>query len=475
MSRSRSRSRRTLRVLSEDPGVQITILNQALEPVAQDVHDLEVTLEPGLYEARFEAGSSVREQLISVKPGSGPIDVRQDRIAFASAAPLSHTRDQVPEQSEAAARLSKEVHREVGPGGQLLVFVRDEDQRGRSNPARGLTLHAIDGEEVGSVESDGQSGGGAGSSHPPWSGCTYRLRPGPWRLRCRAPGIGLVEQSVVVSRKWQTQVFLQRRRLQEGGSRWPELADASVLMATADVGFQPDHSELRATELARQGLRDRRTVISAGNLYSMLFGKTKNPMLAIYAGHLLLQAGDFERQFLTRVVRKLRELVGDHPDVMALLLAIDPKADVGDFAVPPMLSSSWSIICAATAARSELVPRGSLSEAISERVLAGGPWLRWQMVSEEELRQTGEEREESLDLGTAIAGLAELTGLAEWQEAGDISLAESEVIALAAQAGWDAAKTSDTDLLERLGVPRTVAEDAISSVLERVSQDPTPR
>jgi hypothetical protein len=449
--------------------VQITVLNQALVPVAADVHDLEVELEPGLYEARFEAGSSVREQLISLKPGKGAVDVRQDRIAFASAAPLAGTRDQIPEQGEAAAQLSRKVQCALGRGGQLLIFVRDEDRRARSDPARGLTLHALDGELVGRLEADGESGGGANDSHPPWSGCNYRLKPGSWRLRCRAPGVGLVEQSVVVSPKWQTQVFLQRRRLQPGGSRWPELADASVLMASTEVGFEPDHAELRATELARQGLRDRRIVVSAADLYSMLFGKTKNPMLAIYGAHLMLQTGQLDRPFLKSVVRKLRELIGDHPDVMALLLAIDPRAEVGDFGIPPMLSSSWSIVVAATAARPELVPRGSLSAAISERVLAGGPWLRWQVRPGAQLSEARDEPGESFHLGRAMASLSELLTSPGERQPADFSDAESQVLAWALQSRWEGAETSDSDVLQRLGVPRAVAEDAIASVLERIS------
>jgi hypothetical protein len=240
-------------------------------------------------------------------------------------------------------------------------------------------------------------------------------------------------------------------------------------MARTNKGFEPNLAELRATELARQGLRNRRIVVSAKDMRSMLYGKTENPMLAIYGAHLMIQGEEFDRPFLRSVVRKLRELVGDHPDVMALLLGVDPDADVGDFSVPPMLSSSWSIIVAATASRPELVPRGSLSAAISERVLAGGPWLRWHPASDAKLAEAAEVPEEVLDLGEAIATLAGApSNLLAVTSASDVSLAESEVISFAAQAGAGASQASDTYVLERLGFPRSVAEDAIHSVMQRI-------
>jgi hypothetical protein len=429
-----------------------------------------VELDPGLYEARFEAGSSVREQVIFLEPGKDPMEVTQDQIAFASAAPLEHTRDQFPKQSDAAARLSRKVHRKIGAGGQLLIFVRDDDLRGRSNPSRGLAIHDADGTRVGEIEADGKSGGGSGGAHPPWAGCTYQLTPGSWRLRCPAPG-GQVEQSIVVCAEWQTQVFMQRRRLQSGGSRWPELADASVLMAKADKGFEPKLAELRATELARQGLRDRRIVITASDINAMLYDKTRNPMLAIYGAHLMIQVEDPDRAFLAKVVRRLRELVGDHPDVMALLLWLDPEADVGDFSVPPMLSSSWTIVVAATAERPELVPRGSLSAAISEHVLAGGPWLRWRHATETDEVTVPEQADQALDLGAAMANLATLLiteKLSPREPIANVSPAECDVISFATQAGVRVSGASDTDVLERLGYPRSVAEDAINSAIERL-------
>jgi hypothetical protein len=467
MSRSKPSCR--LRAISEDDAVQITVFDGNLTPVAQGIRVLEVDLAPGLYEVRFEAGSSVRERLVSLVAGAGPVKINQEQIAFSSAAPLLNTQEEVSEQRDAAARVSERVHRSIGKGGQLLVFVRDQDLRARSNPARGLALHHASGEMVGEVEADGESGGGSDYAHPPWSGCTYELAPGLWRLRCPAPDLGTVEQTVAVCKGWQTQVFLQRRASQSGGPRRPDLADASVLMASVKDGFKPQLAELRATELARQGLRDRRHVVPKHQLLAMLHKKQKNPMLGIYGAHLMIHEADPDLQFIRKVTNNLRKLVGDHPDVMALELWLAPDADVGDFSQPPMLQSSWSIVVAATANRPELVPRGSHSAGISQQVLAAGPWLRWRMASSHSPQAPADAQ--SVPLGEALAGVADALPddpATVARQASEASAAESGVISYAKLAGEGVLPVNDRDVLLRLGVPRTVAEDALHAVMERL-------
>jgi hypothetical protein len=471
---SRSESKRTLKVSSDDSAVRITILNHLLEPVAEGLQDVEVRLAPGLYEARFSAGSSVRERLVTLDPGREPMVVHQEPIAFASAAPLLHTRAEVPEQSKAAARLSMTAHRRIGQRAKLLVFIRDQDLRARTNPARGLTLHRGK-QEIGAIYDDGEAGGGSDDDHPPWAACSYELEPGSWQLRCAIPGLGAVEQAVVVCEGWQTQVFLLRRSAPSGRGRWPDLADASVLMASMHEGFQPGLVELRGTELARQGLRDRQIAVPRRDLHAMVYGKQENPMLAIYGAHLMIQEEEPDRVFIKRVTNNLRKLVGDHPDVRALELWHSPDAEVGDFADPPMLMSSWAIVVAATAERPELVPRGSLSAKISQQILSTGPWLRWRATLP--ASRSEDPDDEPMPLGEALAGVAD--ALPDDQEmvmrvAGKGPPVEWEVISYARQTGEQAAKVSDAEVIDRLGVPRTVAEDAVEAVLDRLEAGTAP-
>ena len=457
---------------SADPAVHITVVDHDLAPVDEGVHRLTLNLPPGVYAVRFEAGASVREQLVSLRPGSRPVEVQEKRIAFATAAPLAGTSTDAAEQGAAAARLSLEVHRKLGRGGgRLMVFVRDTDLRARSNPAHDLDLHDASGHKVGTIERDGGSGGGDDRSHPPWAACTYELEPGCWRLRGPAAGGDPVEQAVYVCRNWQTQVFLERREAQHGRKRRPDLAGASVLMAKPKSGFDPERSDLRIAELARQGLRDRRTVVPEDELRGMLYTKRENPMLAIYGAHLIVHRETPDRGLVAEVARNLRKLVGDHPDVRALDLWLRPDADVTTFETPPMLRSSWKIVIAASANRPDLVPRGSLSAAIARRVFGGGPWLRWRAVAEQPRENTVAPAGAPMPLGAALAHVVDALPRdrkAVLEQAGDSPAVESGVIAYACQAGEELEAITDEDVVRSLGVPRTVAEDAMMAVIERL-------
>jgi hypothetical protein len=465
---SQSEPMHVLRVTSEDTAVLITILDREFAPVAEGLGEVELPLPAGLYEARFEAGSSVREQLISLAPGEQVRHVHQRRIAFATPAPLPDTLGEVPEQSRTAARVSRKVNRVLGQGGQLMVFARDLDLRGRSNPTHGLGLRGPAQQRV-VVAQDGVRGGGPQAACPPWAGCNYELDPGSWMLRSPTPAGGAVEQAVAVCRGWQTQVFLERGRSRVGRTRRPDLANAAVLMAKPGAGFDPERADLRAAELARQGLRDRRFAIAEKELRAMLVGKPRNPMLAIYGAHLLIHRESPDRKLIRKVAHNLRELIGEHPDVRAIELWLGDQA-CGDFAEPPMLKSSWWIVVDASAQRPELVPRGSFSAAISSAVLAGGPWLRWRTQRTHEQRSSTVAPE--LPLGEALAEVAaalpdDLRTITE--HASEVSPAESSVIAFARQAGGDAAQISDAEVLNSLKVPRTVAEDTVGAVLERLT------
>ncbi len=468
MSNAPSEKNPLLHVTSEDSGVLITILDRDFMPVTEGTGEVKVRVPPGLYEARFQAGTSVREQVVRVDATQRVHPVVQRRIAFATAAPLPHTRSEYPLHRRAAERLSRSKPVVRGKGGQLMLFVRDLDFRARSVPTEGLTLHR-DLERPLEVAADGRHGGGGETRLPPWAGCHYELDEGAWILRHFSRAGAAVEQAVVVSRGWQTQVFLERGVSRSGRARRPKLADAAVLMASPSEGFRAGMQYLRTAELARQGLRDRRSAIDAAELKSMLAGKLKDPMLAVYGAHLLVNQPEPDVKLIKSVVGNLQRLIGPHPDVRALKVWLGE--DGGSFSEPPMLKSSWSILVKASATAPELVPRGSLSAMIAESVIAGGPWLRWRaprgaMVVDPPAAA-------GVPLGRAIAEVA--AALPEdprevYEHAAEVTPAQASVIALAQLAGPGAGKIKDVEILKSLRVPRTVAEDSVGAVLDQLTE-----
>lgn len=115
----------------------------------------------------------------------------------------------------------------------------------------------------------------------------------------------------------------------ENGPQWrADLSRTSVLLSQTR-GFSPNESLLRVTELARvalatkgpgeRGQTDRRLV--PDDMRTLLREKFGNPMLGIYAAHLLLLETSVDVELFREVVRNLRAMLGrQHPDVEALAL-----------------------------------------------------------------------------------------------------------------------------------------------------------
>jgi hypothetical protein len=102
-------------------------------------------------------------------------------------------------------------------------------------------------------------------------------------------------------------------------------------------------------------------------------------MLGIYAAHLLTLSPEPDKTLLHEMADNLRQLVGDHPDVMSLYLWLDPKAKVPPFSTPPILRNSWDIVVDSSFDRPDLVPPGSYGSRIATRLWGSGVWLTWRV------------------------------------------------------------------------------------------------
>jgi len=218
-------------------------------------------------------------------------------------------------------------------------------------------------------------------SADPWGACNVEVNPGIYRLRLELPPHKgeepiKLDQTIVALSSWQTQIFLlQRNYGADQTDRRADLAGASILLSRGP-GFDHNRNDFRQTELARLGLTNQRLVVSE-ELRAILRDKLENPMLGIFAAHLLLLNKEPDLALLQTVVTNLRNLLmAPHPDVEALALRFEPSASYV-FQSPPMLRRSWSLIVNATAARPDLVPLGSPAGRIWDRLWEAEPWLLW--------------------------------------------------------------------------------------------------
>src|SRR4051812_25637258 len=103
-----SSDRATLTVTAENPAVRITVIDGDLAPVEKGVGvgRLELDLVPGIYGVRFQAGASVYEETVVLRPGATE-NVHVDAMGFPTAAPLAKTRYTIDSHERAAHKLSQ--------------------------------------------------------------------------------------------------------------------------------------------------------------------------------------------------------------------------------------------------------------------------------------------------------------------------------------------------------------------------------
>jgi len=381
-----------LLVASAPPGTDIFVIDSQFRIVARGARRLEKPLSPGIYKVKFQAGLAVHETPVVLKPGAGSFEVSSGPLAFQSSAPLARTGATHEYHMANAKMLSDEVHVADAPGAQIFVFARawtdpnKLDRKARfprgQHPAKGLTLHDVNGRLVSDFE---QAGHADLNALDPWSGCTIELAPGPYRLRLKVPDVGAIEQIIVAPPGWQAQVFLLQDN--NGTTESPfygaDLAGGSILLARAQDGFDPGNDSLRLTELARTALTRRRVVVAHDLLKELLGTKFENPMLGLYAAHTLLAAPEPDRHLLQSVVQNLRGMLGPHPDVEALALYLGETVTCA-YDVPPMLRRSWSIVVERAARRRDLVPSGSLASHAGNAIWGNSAWFIWESEAAQE-------------------------------------------------------------------------------------------
>jgi hypothetical protein len=113
--------------------------------------------------------------------------------------------------------------------------------------------------------------------------------------------------------------------------------------------------------------------------------KALNPMLGIMAAHLCNRGGS-ELAFQERLLAKLELLTGGpapmHPDVAALRLRLRLRTgqsleDEAPVPFPPLLAASWSALVEAARERPGLIPVGSISERMADRLWSSALWVAW--------------------------------------------------------------------------------------------------
>lgn len=371
-----------LNVYTEDAAAEIFVIDAHFHLADHGLGPRKTfLLDPGIYTVKVRTGSQTQEDYAVLRRGEAESVVKEfPALRFASPAPLYDTAKTHEYHMTAADAESRTTHVQAGQGSWIFVFARDWTPPNRPSislapdrhPARGLTLRDAQGNLVAEFATQSKSD----LTGDPWAACNVQVNPGIYHLRLEMASGATLEQTIVASSHWQTQVFLlQRAYGADRSDRRADLPGASVLLSNGPY-FDSHNHDLRLVDLARLGLTNQRRVLSE-DMRMMLRGKFDNPMLGIYAGHLLLLDEKLDLDLLHIVVGNLRGLLGPHPDVEALALLLEPGGSPYVFEVPPMLRRSWSLVLNATVTKPWLVPLGSLAANVADRLWAEEPWLLW--------------------------------------------------------------------------------------------------
>lgn len=383
----------SLTVNSGDYAAEVFLLDSQYKRIdAQTGKTIQFIIDPGVYIVKVRTGSDCQEKSVALYNDQ---KVDFEPIEFSTPAPIEGTAKTHEYHVGNAIAHSQKVQVKKGEGSQIYIFVRDWTTKTQSakvktlkrTPAKGLTLRDEQGKKLVDLEKSSDEE----VRWDPWAACNIELEPGFYRLSVTTADGDTLKQTVVASPGWQTQIFLLVRNYgRKKEDKRADLSNSAIFMARLGEGFKtqthpnnPEDSDFRLAELARQALLNDRQRLSGNLLHQAINRKFTNPMMAIYGAHLLLRDPKYDTGLIRIVIINLRRLLGNsHPDVEALALKAGIKTDFV-FRIPPMLRNSWVYVLEASMKQPGLVPAGSPAYKVSGNLLSEGVWLLWRQYSEE--------------------------------------------------------------------------------------------
>ncbi len=474
MIATQSSSALNLNIRAADRATEIFVINWKLQRVANGTGELNLDVEPGLYKVRFRSGSQQHDELVEVR--DGPVSLVGKRLNFESAAPLADTSTSHEYHAGPAQTLSRQVDRRIGHGSQLFVFLRDVDRHHPLEPDV-VTIHHLDGALMCRITE------GHVNLGDQFAAINLDLDPGTYRLRVDTEPMGIYESFITMSAGWQTQVFLIMDNFPVGSTqlRRPSIRRSSVHMAHIGRGFDVHGDSGRLTDLARLGLLQGRKVISRDEMNHILSSKFENPMLGIYAAHILLMSAKPNQALIDKVCERMAQRLGPHPDLSALQLRHGLSSSTPAFETPPMLMRSWDMVVEKSIRRASLVPRDSIAGQVADNLVSAELWLIHRVLA----KKAKEEPEVSIaSAQRLLQNLLKLSDLDkrvlinEVTSQGGLTGLESTILSSSMESIHPSGNEAHSDeriqrkarrLFRKLDAPRFAIADSIQSLVEKLN------
>ena len=357
------------------PGAEVLLVDGQQRLIGRGLQELKLDVLPGVYTARVVIGDALRDERIIVRPDK-PFSRKLGPPLLRSAIPLdgSATSHEFHQKAVSDATTTPETVVHDDGDSRIFVVLREwtSENSGRrdSGPlAPKLMLWSDKGDDLHTFNAGAESATGDRAVAE-----GVRVRAGFYRLACQI-GDGVIEMPVYALKDWHTQIYLLSQPGAHGLA--PDFDQASVLWALPNIGFDPGREDLKVLESVRFAAAAGRQNITDKGIKDALYQKFSNPMLGLVSAHALFQRRAIDTQLLTEVTNNLEGILGLIPDVIALKLAIDPKADVPSVLSPPILRWSWELLLQRSVDHRTLIPPLTLAEQICSYVIGGGIWLSW--------------------------------------------------------------------------------------------------
>jgi hypothetical protein len=387
----------TLDVLAaiSDPGTASLV--QAMPPRIQ-VHDGEFNMvakgfgtlkrefDPGLYFVRVEVGDKPYEQVVRV-PSNGTATVTypvNTSPRCSSAAVVEGTSSLHEYTSDYTRALSKtKAKLTPGSGARLVVLAsRQRPDTAAEIRFNGVRLLDRTGKCIADLSRRSSVEGPTNDNLA--RGFAAEVNPGGLVLEWKHETMNTYwRQPLWIPQGYVMLVFVTVRP----GQTTPDMATASIHLASLSEGFEPRDSHGAAAEAALESLRTGRQLLSETRLAELLQGKFQNPMLGIYGGHMILQSSSLpvsvKIKGLDEVVGNLQSLIPDSPDLAALHLM---SSELKDTIAPHQIPCSWPPMIrlgylafrnADWDAPGTFIEEGSVADRIRTMLGVAGVWSTW--------------------------------------------------------------------------------------------------
>jgi hypothetical protein len=348
--------------------------------------DVQFELTPGVYSVAVQLGATADSEWVSIRAGKRteiPVE-RWTTLQMASAIPLEAASSREAQAGAAATEAEKWSRRTTwsaasGPS-RLFVFVKTPDAAKYPDFAQGLSLRDENGAMLTRLSEDAVHVDSAAG----WLAFCADLAGGFYVLQRNGPEPFRYNQPLYLSDGWETQVFLD-------GSKAPSFRSLALHMARLGHGFHRDDETAAAAEAVLTALRRESglaRLVSSAHLKRLLHGEDTNPWLAVLAAYALTMAEDQSHRaygaaqaagdsaLRLEILAFLRQTLGGHPDVRALLLDLESPAPE-PFPFPPLLRIGLQRVRRHATRFTDTIPLDSLTERMQASQVTASPWSVW--------------------------------------------------------------------------------------------------